>query len=131
MPDARLSRIFSLKGGLRCRPGAPSRRPWVGARREEVAEAKFGRGWRASIIITSMKQGGQHYQRTADASSTKTQSRSPELLFPGGVNFLLPVLTNGEPSMSTYLPFVGSYQRAVAVDSSFDMSTVIVRMVGT
>ena len=69
-------------------------------------------------------------QRAADASSTKTQSPSPELLFPGGVNFLLPVLANGEPSMSVYSPFVGSYQRAVAGEASFDMSTVIVRMVG-
>ena len=73
---------------------------------------------------------GPHCQRAADTSSIKTQSPSPELLFPGGVNFLLPVLTNGEPSMFVYSPFVGSYQRAVAMDASFDMSTVIVRMVG-
>jgi hypothetical protein len=65
-----------------------------------------------------------------DASMTKTQSPSPERLFPGGLNFLLPALANGEPSMSAYSPFVGSYQRAVAMDASFDISTVIVRMVG-
>jgi hypothetical protein len=63
-------------------------------------------------------------------SSTKTQSLSPELLRPGGVNSLLPLLANGEPSKSVYWPFVGSYHRAVAVDASFDMSIVIVRLAG-
>ena len=41
-------------------------------------------------------------QREAAASSTKTQSPSPELLCPGGLNSLFPVLANGEPFSSTY-----------------------------
>jgi hypothetical protein len=80
--------------------------------------------------MSQLKQTSRHCQRVADASSTKTQSPSPELLFPGEVNFPLPVLANGEPFISAYSPFVGSYQRAVAGDASFDMSRVIVVMVG-
>ena len=64
------------------------------------------------------------------ASRTKTQSPSPDLLATEGVNCLLPAFANGDTPTSVYLPLVGSYQRAIAELASFDMSTVIVRMVG-
>ena len=64
------------------------------------------------------------------ASITKTQSPSPALFLPGGLNCLLPVFANGEPLTSVYSPFVGSYQRAVDMAVSFDMSTVIRRIDG-
>ena len=69
-------------------------------------------------------------QRGVCASRTKTQSPSPDLLAPEGINCLLPSLANGEPFTSAYSPLVGSYQRAVVVPVSFDISSVIVRIVG-
>lgn len=68
--------------------------------------------------------------RAIGASITKTQSPSPALFLPGGLNCLLPVFANGEPLTSVYSPFVGSYQRAVDMAVSFDMSTVIRRIDG-
>src|SRR5262249_1217714 len=68
--------------------------------------------------------------RAIGASISKTQSPSPALFLPGGVNCLLPVFANGEPLTSIYSPFVGSYQRAVDIVASFDMSTVTVRIDG-
>src|SRR4051794_23514121 len=50
-------------------------------------------------------------QRGGDASRTKTQSPSPDLLAPEGINCLLPSLANGDPFTSAYSPLVGSYQR--------------------
>src|SRR6266436_1366728 len=69
-------------------------------------------------------------QRGGDASRTKTQSSSPDLLAPEGINCLLPSLANGEPFTFAYSPLVGSYQRAVVVPVSFDISTVMARIVG-
>src|SRR4051794_20604274 len=69
-------------------------------------------------------------QRGVSASRTRTQSPSPDLLVPEGINSLLPSLANGESFTSAYSPLVGSYQRAVVVPASFDISTVMARIVG-
>jgi len=44
------------------------------------------------------------------ASSTNTQSSSPVLFVPGGVNFCMPVFANGELGRAVNDPFVGSNQ---------------------
>ena len=63
-------------------------------------------------------------------SNKSTQSPSPARFFPAGVNCLVPLFVNGEPLTSIYWPVVGSYQRAGDGPESFDMSMVIVRIVG-
>ena len=40
------------------------------------------------------------------------------------------MFANGEPAAGIYSPVVGSYQRAAVGPESFDMSTVIGRIVG-
>jgi len=74
-------------------------------------------------LVIALQRGGR-------ASRTKTQSPSPDLLAPEGINCLLPSLANGDPFTSVYSPLVGSYQRAVVVPVSFDISTVMARIVG-
>ena len=79
--------------------------------------------WDQPLLVNALQRGGR-------ASRTKSQSPSPDLLAPEGINCLLPSLANGDPFTSAYSPLVGSYQRTVVVPVSFDISTVMARIVG-
>src|SRR5208283_868810 len=65
-----------------------------------------------------------------EASSIRIQSLSPSLLFPGGVNWRVPLFANGSPEMVVYIPLAGSNHLACAGAFKAAMFTVIVRAVG-
>jgi len=59
-----------------------------------------------------------------ETSKTSTQSFSPSLFVPWGVNSSLPEFENGEPAIVLNIPLLGSYQAAVTGWLNFAKLTV-------
>ena len=64
---------------------------------------------------------------SAPTSSINTQSLSPSLFFPGGVNSCVTLLSNGEPGIFVKLPLVASYHLARVLPPIALRSTVAIR----